>query len=87
MFKTKIMLPQQKAEQIFKEYYNNLTDVLTNDEASEFAFVCSIVCVNEILETLSCSITCVDVTIKSNLELIEYWKEVRDELHLISEKQ
>jgi hypothetical protein len=65
--------PNEKAKSMIAKYYSNLTDVLMNDEAQEFAITCSLLCVEEILKAREAGKTGVILD-------KEYWEEVRHEL-------
>jgi len=69
------MTPKEKAKSLYKTYYSNLTDVLINREAHEFAIICSLLCVDELIEQISLP---KDEWFE---EIIEYLKEVKKELH------
>ena len=44
------MNAKDKAKDIYEKYYNNLTDVLNNAEAKEFAVTCSYIYIDEIIK-------------------------------------
>ena len=77
------MTPKEKSKSMVKEYYSNLTDVLMNEEAKEFAIICSLVCVDEIIKS---------GILLAKHELEEdrltdkhlcYWQDVKHELSLL----
>lgn len=44
--------PTEKAKSLYETYYSNLTDVLNNAEAHEFAITCSLLCLDEAIASL-----------------------------------
>ena len=75
------MSPKEQAQELYKKYYSHLTDVLLNNEAEEFAVVCSLICIDNILDVLvgidhkDYSSPKIDI-----LKKIDYWKEVEQEI-------
>jgi hypothetical protein len=72
--KNKIMDKKEKAQELFKEYYSYLKANLMNDEeAWEDAKVCALMAIDQIIEAL-------DINQWQNLKVIEYYKEVKQEI-------
>tara|TARA_R110002012_G_scaffold245060_2_gene420038 strand:+ start:503 stop:715 length:213 start_codon:yes stop_codon:yes gene_type:complete len=68
------MRPKEKAQELVDRYYSHLTDVLMKSESEEFSIICSLLCVDEILND--------NPNIYDSDRLNhKYWKEVRKELN------
>ena len=74
------LTPKEKAKELFSKYQNIY---LTEDSMGiddELAKQCTLIAVDEIINTLNCDIRDLDVRGSILLDLIQYWKEVKEEL-------
>ena len=67
------MTPQEKAEDLFKQYYSYLkANLMYDEEAREDAKQCALIAVDEIINNLPLI-----------SEIQEYWQEVKQEIELL----
>jgi hypothetical protein len=74
------MTPKEKA----KELYNKYTFIYMQNYCSKYEVKqCVLIAVDEILDTLNYNIRDIDVRGNILLDLIDYWKEVKQEIEKI----
>lgn len=77
MFSKKVI---DTSERIYQKYYDNLSDVLNNNEAHEFSLKCSIFCIDEILNSKPCKTSNI-LTVKGRMNFLKlntkFWRKVK----------
>ena len=77
------MSPKEKANELFYKYYDRLEHKLSEDYSPHEVAVfkeCVLLAVDEIIETLNHDIRDLDVRGNILLDLIRYWRSVREEV-------
>jgi hypothetical protein len=75
------MTPQEKAEELYEAYFYCIPSF--TDEGSiehNTAKKCALIAVDEIINTLNFDIRDIDVRGSILLDLIDYWREVKQEI-------
>lgn len=74
------MTPKEKAKEIYCKYKDalNIRDFQTT--ANPFAKQCALIAVNSTIQTLNEDIRDLDVRGNVLLDLIDYWREVKQEI-------
>jgi hypothetical protein len=77
------MTPKEKAEELYCKYTDalNIRDLQTT--ANPFAKQCALIAVDEIINTLNFDIRDLDVRGNILLDLIKFWREVKQEIELL----
>lgn len=75
------MTPKEKAEQIYKQMLGD--DGSTHPKVFGGVKRCALIAVDEIIRTLNEDIRDIDVRGNILLDLIDYWREVKQEIRLI----
>lgn len=74
------MTPKEKAEDIWVKYYELVDDIYSNEAAKKNAKMYALIAVEETIRTLNEDIRDVDVRGNILLDLIDYWREVKQEI-------
>ena len=74
------MTPKEKAEDLWLKYYEIVDDIYSNEAAKKNAKMYALIAVNETIRTLNEDIRDVDVRGNILLDLIDYWREVKQEI-------
>jgi len=75
------MTKEEKAKELFNEYYSYLKANLMNDEeALEDAKVCALIAIDELI---NCTLPSCEFGGIINNNTIEYWEEVKQEIELL----
>lgn len=72
------MTPKEKSEELFNNFYQATEDHWNQEPVSK---ECALIAVDEMLNTLNYDIKDLDVRGSILLDLIEYWQEVKTEIH------
>lgn len=75
------MTPKEKAEEIFNKYWlveSNVDSAPYTDKS--MAKNCSLIAIDEIIQTLNMDIRDLDVVGNVLLDLIKYWQQVKQEI-------
>lgn len=76
--------PKEKADELFTTYHNKIQvygdDLGQESLVSILAIKCSLIAVNEIIDTLNFDIKDLDVRGSVLIDLIHYWRSVKEEI-------
>ena len=76
------MTPKEKADELFRKMYETHS-VSPSDITKYFAKKCALIAVDEIINILNYDIRDIDVRGNILLDLIDYWREVKQEIEKI----
>lgn len=75
------MTPKEKAKELVdKMYYSRSSDEYIQISAWDISKQCALIAVDEIINTLNSDIRDLDVRGNILLDLIDYWREVKQEI-------
>ena len=74
------MTPKEKAEQLVESYNELGKDFTRGVSMKEFSKQCALIAVDEIINTLNFDIRDLDVRGNILLDLIKFWREVKQEI-------
>ena len=77
------MIPKEKAIELYYEYYNRIEHTLSEEYSPHEKDVvkqCALLAVEETINTLNYDIRDLDVRGSVLLDLIKYWREVKQEI-------
>ncbi len=74
------MTPKEKAEELVDKYRNSIMSFLNDRMKDMNAKKCALIAVDEIINTLNMDIRDLDVRGSVLLDLISYWREVKQEI-------
>lgn len=77
------MTPQEKAIDLYSKYYNRIEHTLSEEYSPHEKDVvkqCALIAVEETINTLNYDIRDLDVRGSVLLDLIKYWREVKQEI-------
>lgn len=75
------MTPKDKAKELLDKYWIYLrANLMYAEDAKEDAKVCALIAVDEIIQTLNYDIKDLDVRGSVLIDLIIYWREVKQEI-------
>ena len=78
------MTPKEKAIELYSRYYNRIEHKLSEEYSpyeKDVVKECVLLAVDEIIQTLNYDIRDLDVRGNVLLDLIHYWKEVKQEIN------
>jgi len=73
------MTPQEKAEELFQRFLPYV-DGFHKEHIKYYVKQCALIAVDEIINTLNFDIRDIDVRGSILLDLIDYWREVKQEI-------